>query len=212
MSHRSISRSLFSICLVASTMFIILAILVTNGITTAFDESALLWINQHANDTFNSLFVALTQLGGIYLVAGVSLAMLVYFVLKKRYYKALFVVVSIGGAALVNVLLKTLFDRSRPDLWQHLVTETSFSFPSGHSSASAALAFTVIVLLWNTKWRTVSLSIGALYIVTIGFSRMYLGVHFPSDVLGGWLLAASWVTLMAGILYSYKNRRKGTDQ
>ena len=193
-------------------MFIILAILVTNCITTAFDESALLWINQHANDTFNSLFVALTQLGGIYLVAGVSLAMVVYFLLKKRYYKALFVVVSIGGVALVNVLLKTLFDRSRPDLWQHLVTETSFSFPSGHSSASAALAFTVIVLLWNTKWRTVSLSIGALYVVTIGFSRMYIGVHFPSDILGGWLLAAGWVTLMAGNLYSYKNRRKGTNQ
>jgi undecaprenyl-diphosphatase len=158
------------------------------------------------------VFVALTQLGGIYLVAGVSLAMVVYLVLKKKYYKALFVAVSIGGVALVNVLLKTLFDRSRPDLWQHLVTETSFSFPSGHASASAALAFTVVLLLWNTRWRTLSLSIGALYVVTIGFSRMYLGVHFPSDILGGWLLAVSWVTLMAGILYSYKNRRKGTNQ
>lgn len=212
MSYRSISRSLFSISLVASTMFIILAILVANGITTSFDESALLWINQHANNTFDSVFVALTQLGGIYFVAGVSISMVVYCVLKKKYYKALFVMVSIGGVALVNVLLKTLFDRARPDLWQHLVTETSFSFPSGHSSASAALAFTVIVLLWNTKWRTVSLSIGVLYIVTIGFSRMYLGVHFPTDILGGWLLAAGWVTLMAGILYSYKNRRKETNQ
>ncbi len=130
-----------------------------------------------------------------------------YFLIKKRYYGASFITLSVGGIALITMFIKTLFDRPRPDLWEQLVTETSFSFPSGHSSASAALAASIVLLLWNTRWRTVATVAGILYVLIVGVSRMYLGVHFPTDVMGGWLLGITWVALVAGSLYAMKARR-----
>jgi undecaprenyl-diphosphatase len=125
---------------------------------------------------------------------------------KKKYDKALFVALAIGGVALLNTLLKTLFERPRPDLWEWLVTETSFSFPSGHSVASATLALSIVLLLWNTRWRVLALGGGLTYLAVVGFSRMYLGVHYPSDVLGGWLLACTWVALLVACFSVYKLR------
>lgn len=196
---------------ISGILFAVLTALVINGITKPFDQSVLLWINQHVNNAFDAFFLAVTQLGGVFIIGAVTLALVLYFVLKKKYYKAAFIALSVGGVSVINVLLKTIFDRPRPDLWEWLVTETSFSFPSGHSVASAALALSIVTLLWQTKWRVLTIVLAALYVLTIGFSRMYLGVHFPTDVLGGWLLGATWVSLVASVLYllATYNRLKG---
>ncbi|RYF27698.1 MAG: phosphatase PAP2 family protein, partial [Chloroflexi bacterium] len=100
------------------------------------------------------------------------------------------------------------FERARPDLWQQLITETSFSFPSGHSAGSSALAVCIIALLWRTKWRVPALIIAPLYIVLIGFSRMYLGVHYLTDVIAGWIVGITWVLVVASILYARSNRKR----
>ena len=207
MTHDPILRKILTTLITSSVLFSILAILVANGVTRSFDEQVLLWVNQHANDTFNAIFIALTELGGVYCIGVVSIFLTVFLLVKKQYYKALFVTFTMGGIALFNIFLKTLFDRTRPDLWEHLVTETSFSFPSGHSSASAALAFVVVLLLWRTKWRTLSIILGVVYVLAIGLSRMYLGVHFPTDVLGGWLLGLTWVAFVAGCILLAKTKK-----
>ncbi|MDF2461379.1 MAG: acid phosphatase, partial [Candidatus Saccharibacteria bacterium] len=110
------------------------------------------------------------------------------------------VVLSVAGAALLNLLLKASFQRDRPDLWESIVTETSYSFPSGHAMASSALAFSVMLVLWETKWRWLAVAVGTIYFVLVGVSRMYLGVHFPSDVVAGWCVSLAWVGIVHRIL------------
>ncbi len=192
---------------ISSVLFGLLASIVANGFTVPFDNSALLWINQHANPALDSFFIALTQLGGVIVVATVTALIIGHFVYTKQYDKAVFVAAAIGGVALVNITLKGLFDRARPDLWQWIVNESNFSFPSGHASGSFALALTIVLLLWQTKWRLTACIAAGVYVLLIGISRLYLGVHFPTDILGGWLLATLWVTCSAGIVsYVYSLR------
>lgn len=187
--------------------FGVLATLVLNGVTNTFDESVLLWINQHASAGFDSFFVAFTELGGLIVVTAVSALLLGYFLYRKKYLKAILVAAGVGGAALMNIILKSIFDRPRPDLWEWLVVETHFSFPSGHATASMALALVIVALLWKTKWRAASIIGAALYIVSIGFSRLYLGVHYPTDILGGWLLGAAWIIIVINSIYWYVQKK-----
>lgn len=193
------------ICIISTTLFAALAVMVSTGVTYGFDSSILLWINQHASPAIDAFFVAVTQLGGVIFVTTAALAMVGYFIYKKKYRNALFVAVSIGGVALLNVILKSFFDRARPDLWEWIIQETSLSFPSGHATASMTVAVCIVILVWNTKWRIWALWTLSFYVLVIGLSRLYLGVHYPTDILGGWLLGIAWTALIALLLK--KSRR-----
>ena len=105
-----------------------------------------------------------------------------------------------AGATVMNQVLKYIFERARPQLWEQLVHETSYSFPSGHAMVSAALGLAVVAALWNSRWRWWAVGVATVYILFVGFSRLYLGVHYPTDVLGGWLVSAAWVTAVALVL------------
>lgn len=188
---------------IAGTLFGLLAYLVTSGATKSFDQSALLWVNQHASPVFDAFFLAVTDLGGVIVLAVATLAIVITLLVRKKYPQALLIAVGVGSVSALNVLLKTLFDRPRPDLWEWLITETSFSFPSGHSVASCAFALCIVLLLWNTKWRILTTVVASIYVLLIGTSRLYLGVHYPTDILGGWLLAFTWVFLVAAVIYMY---------
>ncbi|MFZ1301452.1 MAG: phosphatase PAP2 family protein [Candidatus Microsaccharimonas sp.] len=200
------TRLLAIIFVVAGVLFALLAALVTNGVTDSLDTSVLLWINQHASPALDSLFVIITQFGGFAVVATVGLLITALLLFKKQYLKALFVVIGLGGAALWSVVFKSIVERVRPDLWESLIHETSLSFPSGHATASMALALVVIMLLWRTRWKKAALIAGTIYVLLIGFSRLYLGVHYPTDILGGWLLSITWVSL-AGLAYLLVQQR-----
>ncbi len=107
-------------------------------------------------------------------------------------------VFSVGGAALLNTLLKKIFQRERPAL-HRLAEETGYSFPSGHSMAAFALYGVLAYLLWrhigSKKGRLALISLAALLALSIGLSRIYLGVHYPSDVLAGYLASTVWLGL-----------------
>ena len=132
--------------------------------------------------------------GGDSLTIALATALLVCGLLYySRRRDALAVLFAVGGAGVINYILKLFFQRARPDAITALVHENSFSFPSGHAMGSSALAFALIIMLWRTKWRWFAVVIGALCIPLIGFTRVYLGAHYPSDIIAGWCVSAIWV-------------------
>lgn len=200
--------SLLSVFSVATILLTLLAVLVTTGRTSATDSSILLWIYEHSTAQLDAFFLFVTNLGGVVAITSVSLLLLAFLIFTKRFYKATLLVAGVGGVATINFLLKIIFERPRPDLWNWLITETQFSFPSGHASASSALALCIVVMLWNTKWRMLSIVLAGIYILVIGVSRLYLGVHFPTDIIGGWLVSLAVVSLATVFIYRYALKRK----
>lgn len=190
----------FIIVLILSAIFASLAEEIRDGDTLGFDTSILLAINHLSSSGLDRFFLVVTNFGDKFLVASATASLIAVMLWRRRVHAAAFVAVTIGGAALLNLILKLLFQRQRPELWQQIITETSFSFPSGHAMASSALAFCLIVLAWRTRYRWWVVGAALTYVVIIGFSRLYLGVHYPTDVIGGWLASLTWVTLCTAVL------------
>jgi undecaprenyl-diphosphatase len=181
-------------------VFVRLAEEVREKDTLAFDDSVLRAINSISQPWLDALVASVTVLGGVIgvLVLTAGLALLLW---SRKAYRALAqVAVGVGGAVVLNALLKLAFQRDRPQLWERIVTENSYSFPSGHAMASSALALSLIVSLWPTKWRWIAVAVGLVYVLAIGFSRLYLGVHYPTDVLAGWAVSTAWVMIVTVVL------------
>jgi membrane-associated phospholipid phosphatase len=176
-----------------------------------FDAPILNYLHSLATPALDRFVVFTTDFGGVVfiLIASALLAALCYRFINRR--AAYLVIIAAGGSAAINLLIKSLFQRQRPDLWEAIISEKTFSFPSGHSMASSALAFTVMSLLWNTRWRWLAVTLGAAYFIYIGLTRIYLGVHFPSDVLGGWCVSLIWVSLVSKALYRKPVRDDSTS-
>ena len=158
----------------------------------AFEAPLLLWIHGFATPTLDALAVGLSFVGGATVIGPISLLVLALLWFRARP-QAIFWTLSVAGAALLNLILKFIFNRTRPDLWTRLVTETDASFPSGHSMYSMAFVVALTLMLWRTPYRWLSLVLGVLFSISVGLSRLYLGVHFPTDVLCGWLAGLAWV-------------------
>ncbi|MFC3344581.1 phosphatase PAP2 family protein [Paenibacillus abyssi] len=139
-----------------------------------------------------------------------GIAALLLINLYKRRTEALFFLVTVIGSALLNILLKLYFQRERPDL-HTLITETGYSFPSGHSMNAFTFYGIVSYLFWrriqSKRAKSLLLGFSSLMIVLIGISRVYLGVHYPSDIAGAYLISGVWLILMIK-LYRYIKKRK----
>jgi membrane-associated phospholipid phosphatase len=104
--------------------------------------------------------------------------------------------IAITGSAVLDIAAKNYFARVRPDLWLSLTPETTYSFPSGHAMGSATLGMALIALCWPTRWRWPVTLASLVFVLLVGVSRVYLGVHYPSDILAGWSAAVAWVFAM----------------
>lgn len=182
--------AIFAICMMG---FVKIAWDVREKDTVVFEDMILNNIHHIANPFLDAFMPVATDAGGIFAVAGISLVIMGIFIYKNEYRRAVFMALCMGGAVVLNVILKAVFERARPDLWDQLVHESSYSFPSGHSMMTAALGSALIVALWNSRWRWWAIGFAAIYIPFIGFTRLYLGVHYPTDVLAGWLVSGAWV-------------------
>lgn len=186
--------------------FVELAGDVLEGDTRAFDRAVLLslreagdpaatvgpwWLDIAARD--------ITSLGSITVLLLVSALVVVYLLMKRMPRAALLVAVSVGGGMALNWVLKQLFERARPELVPHAIEVHSLSFPSGHSTLAAVTYLTLGALLARIEQRAslkaYLLGTAMLLAILIGLSRIYLGVHWPTDVLAGWALGAAWAML-----------------
>lgn len=141
----------------------------------------------------------ITALGGTIVLTLITAATVIYFFLTRRLSTAFFVLVAVGGGQVLSSLLKLGIDRPRPELVSHLANETSLSFPSGHAMLSAVTYLTLGTLaarfLHGRTTRIYVLSLAVLLTLMVGVSRIYLGVHWPSDVLAGWCAGFAWAML-----------------
>ncbi len=174
--------------------------------THAFDEAVLLSMREPGNtaDPIGSAWVEemardLTALGGFTLLTGVTLVAAGVAVFAGRARLALLGFFSIVTGSFVMSLLKQGYDRPRPDLVEHGTLVHNASFPSGHSMMGAMVWLTLGILLARTqpKKRVRAFIVGISVVVTVlvGVSRVYLGVHWPTDVAGGWMLGGAWAML-----------------
>jgi undecaprenyl-diphosphatase len=132
-----------------------------------------------------------------------------YFLWRRYFAAAILSVMGVLGAQLIETLLKSALARTRPHLWTSAQIVHSYSFPSGHASSAAAAAAGIAFGLYLAHGRAtaaVAAAVGSLVALTVGFSRLYLGVHWPTDVLGGFALALGWVSLLVLLV-----RRSGSS-
>lgn len=158
----------------------------------AFDEPVLLFAHALANAGFDRAFLLFSALGYEWGVVPFDIVVVAALALKRRAREALFAALALGGSALLNVAAKQAFARARPALWDSIAPETTYSFPSGHAMGSMTLAWVCLLLAWRTRWRWPVVAAVLPFTAAVGLSRVYLGVHYPSDILAGWTAASVW--------------------
>lgn len=140
-----------------------------------------------------------TALGGVAVLTFIALVAGGHMLLRGRTRSALYLAVTVGGGMLLSTLLKFGFDRPRPDLVPHESIVYTASFPSGHSMMSAVVYLTIGALVARLDSRPALrlyvLGVAVFLAITVGISRIYLGVHWPSDVLAGWAAGATWALM-----------------
>lgn len=177
---------------------------------TGLDNRVADELHQHATRPLTEFFEAVTTLGNGIVLAGVA-AIAAYLLARRRYYaEAVLMVLAYVGAELLSYSLKLAFRRDRPFFTDPLATVSTYSFPSGHATVSVAVYGALSLVLFRRlsgPARLVCLAAAVLLVSLIGFSRLYLGVHFLSDVLAGFSVGLAWLALCVVVLDLHHRRR-----
>lgn len=169
-----------------------------NGLA-AIDPAVWQWMIDRRTPALTSAAVVITNVGSTVAMTVIAAGSVVFLLVKRRRGDAALVAVVAGGAGLLVRVGKATVGRARPPAEFRLVTETNESFPSGHALASAAIIGVVLVVfLPSIRSRTTRIAVGVglgLFVVAIGLTRLYLGVHWATDVIGGWVTGLAWLAL-----------------
>ena len=186
--------------------FVMLAAEVTEGDTQAFDVRILRALRNAADPStpigppwLQNAMLDLTALGGTTLLALAVLSVAGFLLLQARWRLALVIATTSITGELLNIALKHVFNRPRPDVMFHLREVSTASFPSGHAMESAIVYLTLGAMLMRVAERRATklycLGVAMLLTALAGISRVYLGVHYPTDVVGGWIVGFVWASL-----------------
>jgi len=167
----------------------------------AFDAPILRFAKTMASEHLDRWFLFFSQVGYAWGVVPIDIALIVGLALLRRYRESIFSLVALGGSALLNLASKQFFARERPSLWESIAPETTYSFPSGHAMGSMSLGLVLVLLAWPTRWRWWMVAAMMFFVAMVGASRVYLGVHYPSDILAGWAAAVAWVVGCYSLVY-----------
>lgn len=170
-----------------------------------FDNAIYNLVTQIRNDRFTEVLKVITNLGGIVSLFFIALCtVLILFLFKKRK-EGIAVALNLLLSTFTYVVLKSIIQRPRPPEVERLISETGFSFPSGHTTNNIAFYGFAIYLIWNQvknkKLRNILCIMLGILPILIGFSRIYLRVHYPSDVLAGIVLGTACVVFFVKIVY-----------
>ena len=187
---------------------------VSNGSTQAFDDAVLRWIGAHRSPTLEPIMLEITFLGTGTVVMAIVVVSALFLWLTKHRYSAILLLIATFGGILLNNLLKLSFGRPRPQLFDWGTHVVSWSFPSGHAMSAAVVYGTVAYLAARLQakhaQRVITLLCAAALILMIGVTRLYLGVHYPSDVIAGIIIGLAWAAFCMATLEAiqvYARRR-----
>ena len=194
---RLLKKKRFYIILLCFALFLLIAILILKKGILDIDKHSYDFIkNNFINDNTTPYIEVFTNLGGALVLVGVSL-MIGAIIRNKKI--SIAILVNLLLATLLNLATKAVFQRERPNISNWLVNELGYSFPSGHSSVSMAYYGFLIYLVYkkikNTKLKWFAITILSIIILFVGISRIYLGVHYLSDVLGGFLFSIIYLII-----------------
>jgi undecaprenyl-diphosphatase len=216
--QRMVYAGLSALVAACVTLFIKIADEVMEGETRAFDEAILLSLrsgDNHQNPIgpwwLEVLFSDFTSLGSAAVLVFMALVVCGYFVLIRRYFRAVLVIGSFIGAQILNSVLKFGFARPRPSIVAPLGEVHTLSFPSGHAMLSAVIYLTLGILLASTQKqrgiRWYIMGVAVVIALLVGGSRVYLGVHYPTDVIAGWAAGLAWACLCWLCVSIFDSRR-----
>jgi undecaprenyl-diphosphatase len=192
-----------SFLLAAGAIFLFaqLADEVLEGDTQAFDEAVLQWFQNHRTPGLNRVALEVTALGSGSVIIMVVLLASVFLWLTKHKWSVYVLLLVVLGGKLLNTLLKGGFGRERPSIVESITDVSSQSFPSGHAMSSivafGSIAYLIGRLEPSKRLRYTIWTVAILLILAIGATRMYLGVHYPSDIIGGYVAGAAWIFVVA---------------
>lgn len=175
----------------------------------SFDKSVIDFVQGFISPGLTTIMTTITFLGGVTGIAVGTVISILILLLMKKVPLAVFMAVTVGIGGAFNSLLKSLFKRDRPD-FHVLIEQGGYSFPSGHSMGSFIFYGAVAFMLYRAfdrhlyKWISIVAAVGL--ILVIGTSRVYLGVHYPSDIIGGYSAGGAWL-IISILVYSYLAER-----
>jgi membrane-associated phospholipid phosphatase len=200
MSGRGAHSPLFGVLAASSLVFAWLAIAVDGGgPVVSLDNAIAAWLHAHATGFATDVLSTVTQLGGATVLLAITVVAALALLLRRRVAHAALMAAALAGGEGLNMALKAAFERPRPGFSDPLATAAGFSFPSGHAMVSltvyGALAFVVAAGVGSRRTRVVVLGSAVALVIAIGFSRLYLGVHYVSDVVAAYCAGLAWLML-----------------
>ncbi|MDO7908301.1 phosphatase PAP2 family protein [Paenibacillus sp. JX-17] len=201
--------SALAACILCAAGFGLIALWVSDSRIHNFDMTVIRWVSFLDSPTSTAVMKFFTFIGGgLPVVLITILAMSFLYVFLRHRKELIFMGAVVIGSLLLNLILKAIFERARPTI-NRMVEAGGYSFPSGHSMAAFSLYGALIFLVWkhvpSRLGRMGVILAGALFILMIGISRIYLGVHYPSDVLGGYFVSGCW---LAFTIWTYQRMMK----
>jgi undecaprenyl-diphosphatase len=182
-----------------SALFVLLSIAVDRNLLVSVDESAGFWVHRHMTPARTALMFVWTDLAAAWFVAPFTFIIGCFLGFRGAGYWVERLAWTVPGCMLSIEIVKHVFQRDRPIVPHPLLDLATFSFPSGHAASAMVfysfLAIMICSQLKNRIWHAIAWSVAAVIIAGVGFSRMYLGVHYVTDVAGGFLMGLIWLSL-----------------
>ncbi|WP_107878691.1 phosphatase PAP2 family protein [Neisseria animaloris] len=166
-----------------------------------FEQPLMMWVHEHAGEAFTPVAIVLHHLGKSAVAIPITVLFALWLYLRRRRGYALFVLLGAALSTAVMFTAKQFFNRPRPEFWPRIVEETNASFPSGHSTFAAAIATLIVLVYWYSPYRKYIIAAAVAFTLLMGFSRIVLGVHYPTDVLVGWITGVSTVLGLHLVLF-----------